>query len=158
MGWIDRTNSWIPIHNFQAGLASMYDLFSSIQWNSFLRYITLKLPERCGSFGWLNGTTFEVRIPNFWMPNFRPSLYRLLKVQMSICSTDQIFELSLCRTLNIVKNFEQSNFRTCYKFLNKLFASTMPDPTQLGCSFLVTNIPLGAYLLGLGDPFWAQLG
>jgi hypothetical protein len=39
--------------------------------------------------------------------------------------------------------------------------SHIPDPTQLSCSFIVTNIPLGAYLLRLGahfEPGWVRLG
>jgi hypothetical protein len=59
------------------------------------------------------GTTFEVRIPNFRMPNFRPSLYRLLKVRMPIWSNGQIFEFHFVEhwTLyNLVcRTFGQSN-------------------------------------------------
>jgi hypothetical protein len=71
---------------------------------------------------------------------------------MSFCRTDtfptcQIVE----RSTKFRKNWSYlacTLSPTFNKFSNKF--GLYPDPAQLGCSFLVTNIPLGAYLLRLG--------
>jgi hypothetical protein len=110
-------------------------------------------------------TTFQVRIPNFRNPKFQ------LPITSSnfICTNDHLFEWVFVRHVelihfrpiqlsNIPQYLEPTIFLT-FLISNKLIGSNIgtyifkPDRTQLGCSFLVTNIPLGAYLLGLGAHF-----
>jgi hypothetical protein len=108
------------------------------------------------------GSRFQFWIPTFRMLKFWPSLVQISFVRMSICSNGHLFGMLKCRTdtfltRSIVKHstkFRTVNFLTYYN--SNIYFQAWPHPIWL--FFLVTNIPLGAYLLRLGVPFWAQLG
>jgi hypothetical protein len=63
---------------------------------------------------------------------------------------------------NILQNVDTTEFQTFYKMSTRQnFQTFYRMSNLLGCSFLVTNIPLGAYLLRLGahfEPSSLQIG
>jgi hypothetical protein len=81
------------------------------------------------------------------MPNFWPSLCRIFKVRMSKCSNCPIFEMSLYRNLKVWMS-KCSNFHIfeCQNVQISTFSNYIPHFWLIGLLFLVTILPLGAYL------------
>jgi hypothetical protein len=105
-----------------------------------------------------NGTTFQVRIPNFWTPNFWPSLVRISVVQKMCVRFGKISKCYFVEHTAKFRIVKFSNIQFKHIFSTILASLYVARPHPIGLFFFSDKHPLRGVFIGARCPFFVLLG